>query len=41
LKQWSHRDGPDEFQDSRDVLLNPMIFELDPGAEQIVRKSSD
>jgi len=37
LKQWSHRDGPDEFQDSRDVLLNPMIFELDPGEDQVVR----
>ena len=37
LKQWSHRHGPDQFQDSRDVLLNPMIFELDPGEEQVVR----
>ena len=37
LKQWSHHDGPDAFQDSRHVLLNPMIFELEPGAQQVVR----
>jgi len=37
LKAWSHRNGTDEFQDSRDVLLNPMIFELGPGEDQVVR----
>ena len=37
LQQWSHPDGQDSFQKTRDILLNPMIFRMAPGEEQIVR----
>lgn len=37
VSEWSHRGGQDVFSDSRDVLLNPMIFELQPQQEQLVR----
>lgn len=37
LMEWSHRDGTDRFADTREVLLNPPIFELQPGERQVVR----
>lgn len=37
LRHWSHPDGKDLFADSRDVVVNPMVFELQPGEQQVVR----
>lgn len=37
IREWNHRGGQDVFSDTRDVLLNPMIFELQPQQEQLVR----
>ena len=37
VQAWDHVAGSDRFLDTRDVLLNPMIFELAPGREQLVR----
>jgi fimbrial chaperone protein len=37
LRQWSHPTGQDVYADSRDVLVNPMVFELQPGEQQVVR----
>ncbi|MDH3474833.1 MAG: fimbria/pilus periplasmic chaperone [Rhodospirillales bacterium] len=37
LRAWSHPDGQDRFEDSRDVLANPTVFELEPGQQQVVR----
>ncbi len=37
LRHWSHPEGRDLYADSRDVVVNPMVFELQPGEQQIVR----
>ncbi len=37
LKAWGHPDGEDRYVDTGDVLVNPMIFELQPGEQQLVR----
>lgn len=37
ISEWNHLGGHDVFSDTRDVLLNPMIFELQPQQEQLVR----
>lgn len=37
LRQWSHPLGQDVYADSRDVVVNPMVFELQPGEQQVVR----
>ena len=37
VQAWDHPAGRDRFQDTRDVLLNPMIFELAPGQQRLVR----
>ncbi|MGU3626899.1 fimbrial biogenesis chaperone [Comamonas sp. C24C] len=34
---WSQQDGNDVYQPTRDVLINPSIFRIAPGAQQIVR----
>jgi fimbrial chaperone protein len=34
---WSQENGQDIYQPTRDVLVNPSIFRLSPGAQQIVR----
>jgi len=34
---WRQENGEDIFEPTRDVLANPAIFELQPGAQQIVR----
>jgi fimbrial chaperone protein len=37
VKDWSHPEGEDVLETTRDVLVNPMIFELAAGQSQIVR----
>lgn len=37
LKAWSHPNGEDRYLDTGDALVNPMIFELQPGEQQLVR----
>jgi fimbrial chaperone protein len=37
LREWHHRGGWDVYSDSRELLLNPMIFKLEPQQEQLVR----
>lgn len=37
VQAWDHAAGSDRFLDTRDLLLNPMIFELAPGQQQLVR----
>lgn len=37
LRDWQHPDGHDSYAETRDLLLNPMIFELGPNEEQLVR----
>lgn len=37
VRAWDHMAGSDRYLDTRDVLLNPMIFELAPGQQQLVR----
>ena len=37
LRDWQHPDGEDSYAETRDLLLNPMIFELRPNPEQLVR----
>ena len=37
VQAWDHATGSDRFLDTRDLLLNPMIFELAPGQQQLVR----
>ncbi len=37
LREWHHRGGRDVYSDSRELLLNPMIFRLQPQQEQLVR----
>lgn len=37
VRAWDHASGSDRFLDTRDLLLNPMIFELGPGRQQLVR----
>lgn len=37
ISEWNHVGGHDVFTDSRDVLVNPMIFELQPQQEQLIR----
>ncbi len=37
LREWHHHGGRDVYSDSRELLLNPMIFKLQPQQEQIVR----
>ena len=37
VQAWDHVAGSDRYMDTRDVLLNPMIFELEPGQQQLVR----
>lgn len=34
---WSQKDGEDLYEPTRDLLINPVIFELPPGGEQVVR----
>ena len=34
---WSQENGQDIYQPTREVLVNPSIFRLSPGAQQIVR----
>jgi fimbrial chaperone protein len=34
---WSQDGGRDRFEDTREVLVIPPVFELEPGAEQLVR----
>ncbi len=35
--KWTQDGGEDVYEPSRDILANPVIFELAPGAEQILR----
>jgi fimbrial chaperone protein len=37
VQAWDHVTGSDRYLDTRDLLLNPMIFELEPGQQQLVR----
>ncbi|MDH3916881.1 MAG: fimbria/pilus periplasmic chaperone [Rhodospirillales bacterium] len=37
VQAWDHTTGNDRYLDTRDLLLNPMIFELGPGQQQLVR----
>lgn len=37
VRAWNHRTGRDAFDESRDVLVNPMIFKLGPGEDQLIR----
>ena len=37
LVAWSQSDGEDQFAPTRDILANPSIFKIAPGAEQIIR----
>lgn len=37
VQAWDHVTGSDRYQDTRNLLLNPMIFELEPGQRQLVR----
>lgn len=37
LRSWSHPGGRDTYLDSRDILVNPMVIELQPGEHQVVR----
>jgi fimbrial chaperone protein len=37
IQAWDHAGGSDRYRDTRDLLLNPMIFELEPGQKQLVR----
>lgn len=37
VRAWDHAAGGDRYLDTRDVLLNPMIFELRPNQQQLVR----
>jgi fimbrial chaperone protein len=37
LQHWGHPQGADRYVDTQDVLLNPMIFRLEPGEDQLVR----
>ena len=37
VMRWSQDAGEDKYETSRDLLVNPVIFELAPGAEQVVR----
>jgi fimbrial chaperone protein len=36
-KAWSHPDGENKLEKTRDILVNPAIFELAPGQSQILR----
>jgi fimbrial chaperone protein len=37
VQAWDHDTGSDRYRDTRDLLVNPMIFALEPGHEQLVR----
>lgn len=37
VMDWSHPEGVDKLESTRDVLVNPMIFEIGAGQSQIVR----
>lgn len=37
VSTWRQENGEDIFEPTRDILANPAIFELQPGARQIVR----
>ncbi len=37
VRAWHHRTGQDAYDESNDVLINPMIFKLEPGQEQLIR----
>ena len=37
VRAWHHRAGQDVFDESRDVLVNPMIFKLEPQQDQLIR----
>lgn len=38
VMSWAQKDGgEDVYEVTRDLLINPVIFELGPGAEQVVR----
>jgi fimbrial chaperone protein len=38
--QWTQRDGKDERAETRDLVVNPPIFRLAPGEQQLVRVAS-
>ena len=37
---WSQRDGLDQREETRDLIVNPPIFKLSPGEQQLVRIAS-
>lgn len=37
LMSWTQPDGIDRYESSRELLVSPAVFELAPGAQQIVR----
>lgn len=37
IMEWTQTNGLDNYQPTRDVLVNPVIFKLDPRSTQIVR----
>ncbi len=37
VRAWHHLTGLDAYDESNDVLVNPMIFKLEPGDEQLIR----
>ncbi len=37
VQAWDHVTGSDRYLETRDVLLNPLIFRLQPGQQQLVR----
>lgn len=37
---WTQRDGRDEREETRDLIVNPPIFKLAPGEQQLVRFAS-
>lgn len=37
VMSWTQTDTEDKYDVTRDLLVNPVIFELAPGAEQVVR----
>jgi fimbrial chaperone protein len=38
--QWTQRDGKDVREETRDLVVNPPIFKLAPGEQQLVRVAS-
>jgi len=37
LVAWRQQDGQDRFEPTEQVLANPAIFKIEPGAQQVVR----